>query len=275
MSLKVHDGYLIRPTTLLELSEFLGPFKERIQGMARLLIARKAAERVCQILDGRTMAPEAMFDLLEERIESAKVRRPLSMVVGDMEERYRRVYGTQQRDPEYDFECWVLIFPTPSWRILARLVTEQKPYREAWEAEEDVTSYWIDTSIDRPENIDPSEWIRRQDDWEITTTRAAVGLRMECLGMYGFMRPTIAEVLAELPTLEQRAHCWALDQVVQRYLERNCGKDARPVELTGAAIRALEWTQEEEGRQALMADRAEAMRLLPPHYTKAELVGER
>lgn len=207
MSTKIYNGYIIQTDDIKLIMRLLGEIGKRYDKVASKAVATLAARMITNVWDCMATGNEINPVIKPESGTSIYFK-----VSQTIEERRRKIATTRRRDPLFDFEFEITIFPIASKtlamlfcdnRTLTKILTE--PLIESYPRLIEPYPYWDNT--DRPDDVTDEEWRIREDDWD-----RAIGI--EVPGRAGLTRTyhtlygpdfQIADILASLDPLDERA----------------------------------------------------------------------
>lgn len=83
-----------------------------------------------------------------------------------MSDRQQKVRRTHQRDPEYDFDCDLSVYPGNPWTFVVLISEPSRGYDEVWQATPGVEEYPYWDSTDPPDGWTYEKWSRiRGGQW--------------------------------------------------------------------------------------------------------------
>ncbi len=163
----------------------------------------------------------------------------------------RKIKETQTRNPAYDFELNIVIFPESNRdRTLALVYGENKSFIECFTKHAKVEEYSWWNNCDKPDEVTDAEWDQREKDWQMVVDMppARAGLSRSYEGAF---LPEIKsdEIVACFAPIEKRAERWALDRLVLLYPEE---KPKTTGEFYGWLRDARKWAQEGDRMKEMM-----------------------
>lgn len=209
MSTKIRNGYRLTGPAR-DPFDLTAALREALQPVYRVSLTRLLARKACLLLDtwNHVQPPEPT------------TAAPVSVAWSEIRDGQREIWRSGYRDPEVDFQCELSVLRDPSDLDGPRyglLFTERSEYTAAFEALPGVEawSYWNDA--DGPDEVPEEEWDARREVWDRVlpwdAVPASIGVSWKLLGMYDAFRPTREEVLAAVPSAEQRARNLAAGNV--------------------------------------------------------------
>lgn len=218
MSIKLYHGYRIKSTDIIEITKVLNEVGVAYDKAAKIYLATLVAHVMANSWDALTLSPE-----LIERDEELRGLKDysISMHAHDfIEGRKQKIKATEKRDPVYDFQLDVVIFPEANQiDTLALVFTENETFRRAFADHPMVESfpYWDNT--DRPDELTDEQWEQRGKRWVDLIghdTPSRRGLTRQFEQRFG---PDVHydDIMPCFPKIENRAEKWAMDSLINDY----------------------------------------------------------
>lgn len=211
------------------------------------------------------------------------LRSPLSTAWFRTSDRVREIERTHYRDPEVDFSFSMAVIPC-NGRVYGLLYTEVAEFDEMWYAEELVERYPYWNNADPPDGISWEEWEERGREWNTVLEMDGIG-GYDAPALRGFSAtcvplflpfPKPEEVLAYVPTFEERVMRHAKDCVVDRkfreIVDKEHGGQLPQNGVYGILFRALDYLKSEAGMSELSAEQTRLKGVLVPDLTKEHLL---
>jgi hypothetical protein len=275
MSTKIYNGYRLQQMSLMELQSFAGRVREIIQEVQTKLQAKNYARLCATILDDYVFDPPKDFDA-RMKSQHSGFRYGLSaniLAKRIIWENEKRIKATQMRDPLYDLDANMTVFPLAD-TILMIIFCEQKEYRDAIEAMPEVTPYPYWNNEDRPDDLSDNEWEQREGVWESALPGIGIpsmcGLILQCTS--GIMSPSGKQILEAMPSIEQRAKRRAYDNLMLQEADPSS-------RLSGnitfeSALGIMDHLQTTPDGQAMLSAETERIMALLKPITKADICVE-
>ena len=279
MGTRICNGYKLNKMTLLQLHDFSKRVRASLTDTFIMLHDRQMAELCAEILDDYAAYP---YDSFLEKAKSLNKNfhgeSALILAHQTMLEHMDKVRNSNKSDTEYDFECEFSVHPIRG-KILMMLFTEQPEYTQIIESMPEVSEYYY-YDEEPPTGISQKEWDRRQADWDKALGMNSGSLNKNGIPSYnGFMvrcvdthrLASIEEVLAAMPSLDERVNRIATNNVAHKYLK---SKSKGNVNDGGAVLKVMEairYTKSAEGSKELVAESERIKNMLKPEYTSLDL----
>ena len=217
MSTKIYHGYKIhlKNPTLHNLNKFFRPFRHGIRVLAEKAVAERQANLAVEALDCLAVGATP-FD---SACPWADFYCPASWADSVICQGYQNIYKTRHRDPVYDFDCEISIYPTMD-NVFAIINSEREDYIDFFAGLPGVEyyGYWNNTSPE--ETMNPEAWEKRRSDWdEALKDLFNSGFNFECLGLYGLPHPSRDAVLKAIPSFESRIHGLGREEVLNQKMK--------------------------------------------------------
>lgn len=204
MSTKLFHGY--RVTGLAggwDVVDFANRFSAALQpvyGGLFLLLATNVAAVV------------ADSALLGDPLEGAERQSPWGYARRYMDKRLKAQRSSGLRDVVFDLQCQVTFLPDPAAPadLYALLFTEKREYRVTWEAMSGVEPWPYWDNVDRPAQVEETEWHLRSQVWGRVcppgVSPSALGVTKTFLGdFHHFRGPSRQQLLNFMPPRAERA----------------------------------------------------------------------
>jgi hypothetical protein len=222
MSTKIYNGYRIMSSNIFEIMRLLDDVGKAYDKAAKVYMATLSAHVMINAWDTLTLAApqriaqdEEMEDLLEYSVSIHTYQFIAS--------RQKKIKATNRRDPVYDFQLDIIIFPEGGWSdTLAMVYTENATFKKAFEEHPLVEEFGYWDNSDRPEEVPEHAWNSRGERWmalvgdDVPSRR---GLTRQYERQYG---PEVlySDILPLFPLIEHRAERWAEESLVSEYGEK-------------------------------------------------------
>ena len=243
MSTKIYNGFKFKKTpTLFEIKELASRF--------RAIIVPIVLKKVNTVIAWKTVCQIDRESLLGK--PQKEWCNPLISAITEFEERERKVRETNRRDPLVDMEFNVCILPTKD-QTYGIVYTEQNDLLEMWLEQKEIVWYPYWDNTDPMEGISWEDWEERGKEWDQALEEgygipSQNGMTIEFIHRYSFGMPTADDVLACMPSLEERQKYWikelSLDHA-EKQIEQIPGSPWRTYNA------AKEWLKTDAGKQYL------------------------
>lgn len=250
MSTKIHNGYRLRSDSLSAVGATLAKLRESVRLLAGGSMAQRIAADAVRVIDLHALGRPIPADL---RYEGDS---PLVWAMTRAMDRYRAVRRTSVRDPEYDPECEVGVWPHADMAYL-NVCTERGEYLPVLASLPGVEPYPYWDNNDRPPEVTAAQWARRGAAWRRATRKPC--LVFQCLGPYGLPTFEVADLIdASVAPAEERAASYARWDVIDERVG-----PVRDADTVARTIEAAEWTGTPEGAAKVALRAAELALRLP------------
>lgn len=272
MSTKIYNGYKLKNMSLLKLQGFTMRVREAMEKVGDVLYYNTLAAMCANLLDQQVLLPEDKFKafLKSNGVELKYFKFPLLIAFELIRDWQQKVEHTQERDPEVDFNCELVIYPIGG-KLLMQLFAERKEYREALEAFPEVTPYPYWNNTDRPDDISERQWDKRCEDWNKALGETGIpslqGFGVKCV-LNRFLPDNMEKVLENMPSYERRVNHHASNFIIKGYYNKHHKSDDKSFGVYRAAVKYLE---SEQGQKEFEAEKQRISALLKPCYTKEDL----
>lgn len=266
MSTKIYNGYCM-PKSLDLLEDFMIDFREKgqeiiIQNLTKLT-AGLTSYNVDRFFFG-TLDDEQLADCA------------ISKVMRHIDNEYKTIRTTRQRNPLFDFECEIsVLVPKNSEKTLLMLFTEQKELKELFESYEYIKEYFYWDNTDMLETVSEEEWKQRSKDWDAALPGSGVparnGLTFELVGDY-LPIIDVEDILGNMPSFEDRCKKVAKEKVSSYIKDQSVWDKLK----SGSGYQFLQAVQEfeksDEGIAAFNELMEKAKETLPKDLTREIIV---
>ena len=291
MSIKIYNGYKLPPMSFAKLSTLIGKMESEMTKLFHILIKKRIAEEYAEAFDkihfGK-MPVDIYCDKFEKHetfTKEQKVRRCnertiYSRIEDHTSASFERIYKTQHRDPDYDFQFSVS-FISSNNKILVFVNTEKQVYLDLFVSITKAKEYGYWNNTDKPKGVSAKEWKERERDWRKGTDDfgriSTYGLQWELLDTrHLFLFWLKSEMILEyIPSNEQRATRIAKDRFYdvfcKRYRARNNITEIKNISDSGI-FKAVDFLQTEKGKTLLkrMSEKIEK-KLVPIGLAELEM----
>lgn len=234
MSTKIHHGFVLPKMSLNELHKLVLRMRERAECFHNELYFERIARLCCDILDDYTLLPQDEFlKRVKKEDENFDLDySPLTMAQFIIRRHQQKIKETMERDPSFDFDCSMALIPGKR-KIYMLFYAEDEAYWEMLKTFQEVKEYPYWNNTDPPDGMSWSRWQRRGAEWDRALSVHHSEIPSLCgfsvdLVLPGFIMPDGAQILASIPTLEQRVkhHAWvSLFFKARDYLKTDEGKE--------------------------------------------------
>lgn len=269
MSTKIYNGYKM-PKSLDLLQDFMMDFREKGQEITIKNLTKLTAGLTSYNVD------RFFFGSLDD-VQLADCA--ISKVWRYIDDEYKKVRTTRQRNPLFDFECEIsVLVPKNSDKTLLMLFTEQKDLKELFESYEYIEEYYYWNNSDPLETVTEEEWEQRSKDWDAALPDSGVparnGLTLELVGDY-LPIIDVEDVLENMPSFEDRCKKVAKERVAS-YMKDQSVWDELKNGKSGSAYKFFQAVKEfensDEGVAAFNELMAKAKEKLPKELTREIIV---
>ena len=242
MSIKIYNGYYLPFMELNELYQIVQGFKTQINMASEELFNKAIAVIATDIIDSIKIG-------LQEHKRSSPV---LVQAYFKLIEKQEEAKRTNSRSP-LDFSCSVCFIPVISRKkIYCLLYTEQKDFKNIWEAVPGVIFYPYWDNTDKPREISDKEWWARGQEWSEALgkgTPADAGFLIEC-GNKGF--PSVEKMLPFIPSFTERVEKNARRITIKNKMKEIISSQKNGNSTTSTLYpKILEWLKTPEGQKIL------------------------
>lgn len=272
MSTNIGHGYRLKDMSLPKLAAFCQRFRDALQPVLDRNVHTKVATLAAEIID---------FGTCDGKKVKEKRILPLSIAHDYVQKAYQEVNKSGHRNPPYDFECNISVFPIEG-KTLAILNTEQQDFIDLWRQQPEVVWYPYWNSTDPPKDVTDEEWERRREDWDraFPSRSKNNAFTFRCVDEYlDFPDPEVYVPL--VPSIRKRVFDAAKDTVFSqvyfpKWKAEHPERDSDPEQLHDvmAALSAFaKWVNNGAGGEVLEAKIDEVAALLKPNLTVVDLLG--
>lgn len=169
MSTKLYDGYRLRTSNIKQLNDALADFRARLTVAAQAEYSAAFGERASLYADARVagVAITRTRGKGEHAVEEDATANPASSAWQDFHDADREIRRTRQRNPEYDFQCELSVYPGAPWTFVYFIAEPSRSYDEVWQTTPGVESYPYWDNTDPPDGWTYERWRRvRGGQWE-------------------------------------------------------------------------------------------------------------
>lgn len=279
MSAKIYNGFVLPKMNLKQLHQLVLRMRERAACIYSELYHEKLASLCCGILDNFMFQPEDVFlKGIKREYEHFDLNdHPLLIATWIIWKRHRKIEQTMKRDPDFDFNCEIVLIPGKR-KIYMLFYAENKAYWEMLETFPEVQEYLYWDNTDPPDGFTWSRWKRRGAEWDRILSVHKSGVPSLCgftanLVTNGYITPEIPQVLALMPTLEQRVKYLAWHKVFRQVIkEFNAEAEVESAESVGLYFKAREYLSTDQGKALLKGEEQRLAGILQPVFTKEDLL---
>lgn len=261
MSTKIYNGYKLPLLNLQELMEWLYKFRDAIREKADELYATKMATIATTLVDSYALGQTKMSkELRKISLDKNKIS-PSFAAFKIIENAREEIKKTKRRNPEFDFECNIVLIPTKD-KILIQLFSEQNAFarilKDLGAAE---YPYW--NNCDRPDDVTQEDWDLRGEEWDVALSAgsnlyipALAGIQFDPIADY--IRGGFDSYVDFVSTLEQRSLFYATNLERNKWFRSKGGlKEDKMSKMIGLLQEFNAWTKTEEGQKAIEKTRVE------------------
>jgi hypothetical protein len=251
------------PKSLDLLQEFMVDFRQKGEKIILDELAKLTSKMVSFNIDRFYFNTLKELDLVDS---------PLQKVMQNIDDEYKKIKTTKQRNPSYDFECEIsILVPKNTDKILLLLFTEQKKIQDLFETYDFIETYPYWNNTDKPDNISEAEWEQRGKDWNNALPGSGIpsknGLSFELVGEF-LPLIDVNSVLETMPSFKERCQKVAKDKLPS-YIE---DKETWDLVKSGSIYKFIQevskFEKSERGKQIFNQLVEEAEELLPEQITK-------
>ena len=159
MSTKIYNGYKLPPLTHVALIEALRNFNYLITKQAKKEYRKLFGDIASNVIDSYSLGYKLYLNNKSYNTNTS------SIVDNYLNNKRKEIKNTGLRDPEFDFECSLVIIPKED-KHLACLFTERKSFTKIWEELPIVREYGYWNNSDKLETVSEKAWEQRKVDWE-------------------------------------------------------------------------------------------------------------
>ena len=263
MSTKIYSGILFSQTTLEGVYEAATPWRQEVERRGEAAIKKFFAHVATRVFDGRCLQPIGFVG----RVVDGS---PLSVALADFRDDRARIARGEHGVCDVDFS--LTIYPHQG-RVYGMMFCHQPDWREDFMAFVGAVDYSYWDNEDRPEGVTRREWRERDANWDIILGPDGIpnrsGLVMEMKGKPWYL-PNAAEVLAYVPSVEDRIRMWTRDRVAAE--RAGDVRSMEPREAYGKIAEAMRWSNTDEGREAQEAWVEPIREYLKPELFREDLL---
>lgn len=279
MTIKIHHGFILPKFSLNQLHILVLEMRERAGHIHEDLYAKRTAKLCYRILDNHTLlSPADFLKYLKEKDENFKIGySPASLANFIIQHHQLEIKRTMHRDPDYDYECNMALIPGRG-KIYMLFYAEDAAYWEMLKTFQEVKEYPYWNNTDPPDGMTWSRWERRGAEWDKVLSAHRSKIPSLCgfsvaLVVTGRVLTDIAQILALIPTLEERAKEHAWDSLMNRVIkELHPGSEIESSDCMGLFFKAQDYLKTDEGKGRLKEEEQRLITILQPVYTKDDLL---
>jgi len=267
MSTKIYTGFKFRNPHLLVIHHQIQAFRKELKALVLEKCSRLVAEMATHRIDRLAMGM---------KVQEPSSDCPLACAWSKLNEEKRKIDKTQERNPIFDFDFELAIFPLSEDKVLGMYFTEQEDFRKLWLSKWFVEEYGYWDNTDKPDELSEKDWERRCRDWDkalpdYCAVPSLNGYGADCTEKY---YPVVhaAEALKYIPNRRQRVRSIAKDRL---WMQRSKRKKLVEVENFWKELREFsEWFKSGKGKKAMKAMEAKVRAKIPRRITKSLLLGK-
>jgi hypothetical protein len=255
MSIKIFRGFKFSTTDLFEIHAHLAAWRLELRELHRQAVAGYLAKQIATMIDGAAATPGKYAG-----------KAPYSSAYIGLMERQIEIKKTGYRDPEIDFQFDVVLMPHAG-AVYGMVFTEKEAWWELFTAKSYISDYSYWNNSDGPDDLSEEEWDQRGEVWNaildasLLSVPAMGGFTAECV--HETVHTGVAEVLAAIPSFEDRVKTKAFELAISAILQEEAAKIEDPQErspaIFGLVMRKQTWLRSEDGR-SLLAEYEQKMR---------------
>ncbi len=214
MSTKIYNGFVIKTGDITEVMQLLDEVGVLYDDAAKKYMHTLTAHLIIDAWDGLSVGS------IDEK--DAEILKHYSLSWYAYEKilnAQKKIKETNQRDPAYDFELNILIFPKSyTDRTLAMVYGENKSFLECFTKHPKVEEYGWWNNSDKPNEVTDEQWDQREKDWQMVINRppSRAGLSRSYDGCAP-PETTLAEIIKLFGPIEKRAERFALERLIKLY----------------------------------------------------------
>ncbi len=259
MSTKIYNGFRLKGMNLKSLHEWTLDFRQKIAEANKLATIKQRAAICSRLIDLAFVYDSSTFMKKMNKYELNLNDYPLISAMRIIGERQLEIRKTNQRDPEYDYDCELVLIPVKSY-MLGIYYTERREHIQILEAMPGYEEYGYWNNTDKPECISNSQWDTRRKNWDIALPGIGVpahsGFIIQCDPSDWCISQS---VIPYMPSLKERVDN-ILRDVVFSYFK-------------GAGYRDyMDWIDTPEYQGLLASTRTELAYILKPHIVREDVV---
>lgn len=218
MSTKIYNGYVLPKQSMEELLVFCKDMGNRMKEKKQNIIIKTLATMIIHMLDSTSAGLADKVKLGEKALGKSLYGNALESLRSRIDKRNKF-----ERDPQFDFGCNIMLFPMED-KVLCLLYCEHSELEKIWN--ENVQEYHYQNQTDKPDEISNEEWEQRRKDWNEALGGDGWGRPIDNGFKFTFTDeevsypyPVIEEVIAELPSFEERLAEISKEKYVSDYIK--------------------------------------------------------
>lgn len=208
MSTKIYDGFRLRTPSIRALNAILQTAREQLSERCQEEFLEMYGQYVAAYADARiagikitAQVGRKRYDRMPEYVDATTF--PSGIAWQEFWDAQSNIRLTHERNPSYDFECEISLYPGSPWTFAIIYSEPSRAYRDVWAEIPGVEPYAYWDNTDKPEELSSRAWKRRGDQWN--KRLATKSLDWTLNGEYGApMPPRGDDLLLCMPTLEKR-----------------------------------------------------------------------
>lgn len=257
MSTHLEHGTRLPVLTLTALNSLIHTYTTQVASVAQKRYDQQCAMLTYQILDEALLqlTYQAFLDAVRQLYATAPIADPQPFEQTDLRwivrhiiaDHQTHVVRTQERDPEYDWACDLLLIPHHTG-IYVLLYAEQEIYHQLWRALPVVQDYAYWNHTDPPDGMSRNRWERRSQRWNALLgprgIPAEVGLSMDIYNPLIAWENRFWKVKPDsIPDFDARVRHWAFTRAVAEMWEQEDPQDRG----FRTVFRTQDWIKTPEG----------------------------
>lgn len=147
-------------------------FQKKVRELSLREFIKLKAHLAVECLDCRVMGTRTC-----EGEDDPKIT-PVRYAAGIIQDRVREIKKTRRRDPLYDFNFEVTVFPLTTKKALGMYFCDRREFTALIKSQPWFIDYHYQNSTDRPDEISAKEWRKRSADWD--RTLGSMGIPAQC-----------------------------------------------------------------------------------------------
>ncbi len=258
MSTKIHNGFRLKGMNLKSLQKWTMDFRQKIANVNKSMIIKQRAAICAELIDIAFIYDSSTFS---KRIKSHELNLnsyPLIAARCIMDDRQREIRKTKQRDPEYDYDCELVVIPVKSY-VLGIPYTERKEHMKILEAMPGYEEYGYWNNTDKPKELSNYQWDTRCKNWDLALPGIGIpahsGFIVQCESSDWHVNQS---VIPHMPSLTERIDN-IIGDAVSNYFRGNSYRDY------------LRWIESPEYKSLLASTRDELTQILQPYITQEDV----
>lgn len=220
MSIKIYDGYKIPALGHRELIDFLKNFGQLVRKSSNQMYYRSVVRLAVDIIDSYAIGKSCKQT--NKYVENCV---PYSEATTDVKKAMREIRQTGLRNPEYDYDCSLSIFPSTKYHLVI-INSEKEEHYKIWRKQPGVEKFPYWNNSDRPSRISQRDWDQRLKDWEevldLDKPASLFSYTYECVPLYSIPDYSLKVNLEKyIPSYSSRLTSCAKMVLGDEYMQAN------------------------------------------------------